>query len=59
MFYGPAMLDELIANNRRWAERKVAADPWKSQAGQRVAVMESKALTVVTPGPSGRARQPI
>ncbi len=29
--------------------RKVAADPWKSQAGQRVAVMESKALTVVTP----------
>ncbi len=29
--------------------RKVAADPWKSQANQRVAVMESKALTVVTP----------
>ena len=29
--------------------RKVAADPWKSQADQRVAVMESKALTVVTP----------
>ena len=29
--------------------RKVAVDPWKSQADQRVAVMESKALTVVTP----------
>ena len=29
--------------------RKVAAEPWKSQADQRVAVMESKALTVVTP----------
>ena len=29
--------------------RKVAAEPWKSQAAQRVAVMESKALTVVTP----------
>ena len=29
--------------------RKVAAEPWKSQAGQRVAVMESKALTVVSP----------
>ena len=29
--------------------RKVAAEPWKSQADQRIAVMESKALTVVTP----------
>ena len=29
--------------------RKVAAEPWKSQAAQRVAVMEAKALTVVTP----------
>ena len=29
--------------------RKVAAEPWKQQADQRVAVMESKALTVVTP----------
>ena len=29
--------------------RKVAVEPWKSQADQRVAVMESKALTVVTP----------
>ncbi len=29
--------------------RKIAVDPWKAQALQRVAVMESKALTVVTP----------
>ncbi len=29
--------------------KKVAVDPWKSQANQRVAVMESKALTVVSP----------
>jgi tetratricopeptide (TPR) repeat protein len=28
--------------------KKVAADPWKSQAIQHIAVMESKALTVVT-----------
>src|SRR5262249_11573814 len=29
--------------------RKIAIEPWKSQAAQRVAVMESKALTVITP----------
>ncbi len=29
--------------------RKVALDPWKSRAAQRVAVMEAKALTVVSP----------
>ena len=29
--------------------RKVDAEPWKSQAAQRIAVMESKALAVVTP----------
>jgi len=29
--------------------RKVAVEPWQSQARQRVAVMEAKALTVVTP----------
>ena len=29
--------------------RKVAAEPWRSQGAQRVAVMEAKALTVVTP----------
>ncbi|MDR3636348.1 MAG: MG2 domain-containing protein, partial [Isosphaeraceae bacterium] len=29
--------------------KKIAIEPWKAQAAQRVAVMESKALTVVTP----------
>ena len=29
--------------------RKIAIEPWKSQAGQRIAVMEARALTVVTP----------
>ena len=29
--------------------RKINVDPWKSQAAQRIAVMEAKALTVVTP----------
>ena len=29
--------------------RKVAAEPWKAQADQRVSVMEAKALTVVSP----------
>ena len=29
--------------------RKVAVDPWKSSAAQRIAVMESRELTVVTP----------
>ena len=29
--------------------RKVVGEPWKSQADQRVAVMEAKTLTVVTP----------
>ena len=29
--------------------RKVGLDPWKSQAAQRVAVMETRALTVVSP----------
>jgi alpha-2-macroglobulin len=29
--------------------KKVAAEPWQSQAKQRIAVMESKDLTVVTP----------
>ncbi len=29
--------------------RKITIEPWKSQAAQRVAVMESKALTVITP----------
>ncbi|MFO0889672.1 MAG: tetratricopeptide repeat protein [Isosphaeraceae bacterium] len=29
--------------------RKIATEPWKSQALQRIAVMESRALTVVTP----------
>jgi alpha-2-macroglobulin len=29
--------------------KKVAVEPWQSQARQRIAVMESKALTVVTP----------
>ena len=29
--------------------RKVAVDPWKSGAAQRIAVMESRELTVVTP----------
>lgn len=29
--------------------RKIAVEPWKSQAAQRVAAMEAKALTVVTP----------
>jgi tetratricopeptide (TPR) repeat protein len=29
--------------------RKVAAEPWRSQAMQRIAVMESKSLVVVTP----------
>ena len=29
--------------------KKVAVEPWRSQAMQRIAVMESKALTVITP----------
>jgi TolA-binding protein len=29
--------------------KKVAVEPWRSQAQQRIAVMESKSLTVVTP----------
>src|SRR5206468_12330808 len=29
--------------------KKVAAEPWQSQARQRIAVMEAKALTVITP----------
>ncbi|MFO0952539.1 MAG: tetratricopeptide repeat protein [Isosphaeraceae bacterium] len=29
--------------------RKISVEPWRSQAAQRVAVMEGKALTVVTP----------
>ena len=29
--------------------KKITVDPWKSQAAQRIAVMESKELTVVTP----------
>lgn len=37
--------------------KKVKAEPWHSQAAQRIAVMEAKALTVVTPRPfrSGEA----
>ena len=29
--------------------KKIAIEPWASQARQRIAVMESKALVVVTP----------
>ncbi|WP_435019038.1 MG2 domain-containing protein [Tundrisphaera sp. TA3] len=38
---------DLVAAIERF--RKVAVEPWKSSAAQRIAVMESKALTVVTP----------
>ena len=38
--------------------KKITIEPWRSQALQRVAVMEARALTVLTPAPSAPARPP-
>ena len=38
--------------------KKIAVEPWRSQAQQRIAVMESRRLTVLTPAPSEPAKRP-